>query len=411
MWWAGKTKIWGSISDAYDSFNPDLEGDSGVISRSIGAGPVDQINWMASNQRLLIGAQGTEFSARASTLDEPLSPSAFVVKPASNQGSAAIDAVKVDNRCIFVQRNGSKIYELAFDTRWYDYAAHDLTTIIPEIGYPGIVRIAMQRQQDTRIHCVRSDGTVALFVQDKTEDMQAWIDIETDGDVEDVVVLPGESGSLDDDVYYVVKRTINAATVRYLEKWAQQIDCEGGTVNKQADAFIVVTNAPASVTVSGLSHLEGEEVAVWADGEDVGTDTDYTYLYTVSGGAITLAAAATSIVVGLPYTAQFKSMKLGSATQSIATSLNHNKNINHVGLVLADTHPKGIRYGPEFTFMDSMPNMEAEKLVDQNTIHTAYDEHPIEFPGIWNTDSRLCLQSQAPRPCTVLSAVIQMELT
>jgi len=52
---------------------------------------------------------------------------------------------------------------------------------------------------------------------------------------------PGRDRSTEDQVYYVVNRTINGATVRYLEKWAKETDCRGGTLNKQADAFIIFT--------------------------------------------------------------------------------------------------------------------------------------------------------------------------
>ena len=33
----------------------------------------------------------------------------------------------------------------------------------------------------------------------------------------------------------------------------------------------------------------------------------------------------------------------------------------------------------------------------------------MSFPGEWNTDSRLCLKAAAPRPCTVLAAVVGVE--
>ena len=407
LWWAGKSKLWGSLSDAYDSFNPDETGDSGVISRSIGAGPVDTVCWLSSNQRLLLGTQGTEYSARASTLDEPLTPTAFVMRPASSQGSALADTVKIDNRVVFIQRNGSKVYELSFDTRWYDYSPKDLTAIVPEIGYPSIVRIAVQRQPDTRVHCVRSDGSVGLMVQDKNDDMTCWVDIETDGDVEDVVVLPAPNGLLDDYVYYVVKRTINGSTVRYLEKWAQQDECIGGPLSKQADSFVVKT--PASTTISGLSHLEGEKVVVWADGEDIGTEDDYTQTYTVSGGAITVGQTVTQCVVGLPYTARFKSMKIGSPTQDVSQVLSHYKNINHIGFVMANTHSKGLRYGPDFDVLDALPQYERGVPVGEQ-VYDQYDEQVIEFPGTWNTDARVCLQAQAPRPCTLLALDLALEM-
>jgi hypothetical protein len=412
LWWGGLSKVWGSISDAYDSYDSEVTGDSGVISRTIGSGPVTHLNWMASNQRLLIGSDISEFSARASSLDEPLTPTAFVIRPTSNQGSASTEPIKIDNRCLFVQRSGIRVYELAFDTRFYDYSAKDITTIIPEIGSPSIIRMAAQRQPDTRIHCIRSDGTVALNVQDKNEDMTAWIDIETDGLIEDVAILPAVLGDSDDYVYYAVKRTINGSTVRYIEKMAQTSEALPGTATMLADAYIDITQT-ANVLVTGLSHLEGEQVAVWADGNDVGTNTDYSYIYTVSGGSITLATAATRIVVGLPYTAQFKSMKIGSPANDVAQTLNHYKNVNHLGLVMAYTHTKGVRYGPEFTFMDSLPDIEYSIPVGQQTYtyYTSYEEQSIEFPGTWENDSRICLQSQSPRPCTLLAIDFQMEVT
>lgn len=408
LWWAGKSKVWGSISDAYDSYTPDETGTSGVISRSIGSGPVDTVCWLSSNQRLLLGTQGTEFSARASTLDEPLSPTAFVMRPASSQGSSLVDVCKIDNRVVFVQRNGSKVYELSFDTRWYDYSPKDLTGIVPEIGWPSITSMAVQRQPDTRIHCVRSDGSLALAVQDKNEDMIAWVDVETDGSIEDVAVLPAPNGQLDDYVYYMVRRTINGATVRYLEKWAQQTECTGGPLNKQADSFVVKT--PGSATITGLDHLEGEQVVVWADSADIGTADDYSLLYTVAGGSITVDRTVTQCVVGLPYTGSFLSMKIGSPTQDVSQVLNHCKNINHIGFVLAQTHRKGLRFGPDANVLDSMPDVEWGKP-DTIEVHQTFDEQPVEFPGTWSTDARVYMKAQAPRPVTVLALDLGLEMT
>ncbi|MEN9903115.1 MAG: hypothetical protein RL651_1779, partial [Pseudomonadota bacterium] len=51
MWWAGKDRVWGSVSDEYESFDDEVDGDSGPIIRTIGAGPVDTINWLLPLQR------------------------------------------------------------------------------------------------------------------------------------------------------------------------------------------------------------------------------------------------------------------------------------------------------------------------------------------------------------------------
>ena len=413
LWFAGKSKIWGSIVDAYSSFDPDYVGDAGTIGRSLGSGPVDTVNWLVSGQRLLIGTQGSELSARSSSLDEPLTPTAFTVKPASTQGSYNIMPCKIDQKVMFVHLSGIKMYELSFEFQRYDYAANDMTAIVPEIGSPRIFRIAAQRQPDTRIHCVRSDGTVAINLADKTEDVNAWVNFVTDGSIEDVVVLPALQGYLEDQVYYIVKRTINGVTKRYIEKWAQSADCVGGQYTYLADSYQTYspTTTPGGFTLTGLSHLEGKQVVVWADGADVGTNDDYTYKYTVSGGEINLDVNAQFAVVGLPYSAPFESMKLGSPTQNFSNMLNHYKNINHIGFVLANVHPKGLRFGPSFTRLDDMPNIESGLPIDQDTIRTAYDEQPIEFPGGWKTDTTICLLAQAPRPVTVLAASMLMEVS
>lgn len=406
LWQAGKDKIWGSVSDDFSNFDPFYEGDAGPISRSIGTGPVDTVNWLLSLQRLILGGQGAEYSARASSLDEVLTPFNFGMRRSSSQGSAPVEPAQIDQTGIYVQRGGYKIYELEFSGDVYDYTSNDLTVLIPEIGSPGIVRLGVQRQLETRIHAVRSDGTVALGIFDRAENVLSWQDIETDGEVEDVVVLPGAVNSQEDLVYYVIKRTINGSTVRYLEKWAMEEECRGGALNKQADSFVVY--AGAATTTINVGHLEGKEVVVWADGADVGTKDDYTQAYTVSGGQITLTTAASNVVVGLPYEAPWKSSKLAAQEKTIITALVSEKNLNHVGLLLSWVHAKGLRFGPDFDNLDDMPEIEAGTAVGDDTVHTSYDEEPIEFPGTWDVNARLCLKAQAPRPCTVKALVPDM---
>lgn len=408
LWWAGQNGVWGSVSDDYVSFDETTLGNSGPINRTIGSGPVDTINWLVSLKGLALGAQGAEHVARASSLDEPLTPNNFNVKSPSTQGSGSVEAIKADQTAYFVNRSGVKVFSFTYSAGDGDYVANCLMELVPEIGQPGIVRMDVQRLPDTRIHCVRSDGTAVVAIINRVEEVLAWVPVETSGFIEDVVILPALDGNLDDQVYYVVKRTISGATVRYLEKWAQEEDCQGGALNCQADAYVTYTGAAATV-IAGLTHLEGEEVVVWANGQDVGTNDSarpWTQRYTVAGGQITLAAAATNVVVGLGYSAQFKSAKLALAVQG-AMPLNRHKKLDHVGFVLVNTHPKGVRFGPTLDetgsmAMDDMPAI--ERGTDAGTaVIQDYDEDMIEFPGTWTTDARVCLLAQAPRPATVLA--------
>ena len=405
LWWAGKNGVWGSISDAFDSFDPDFEGDAGPINRTIGSGPVDDINWLLPMQRLILGAEGAEMSVRSTTFDEPLTPSNFNIKEASTQGSKSVMACKVDSRGVFIQRSGSRIYELTYNVEINDYASYDLTNFAPELGELGFTHIAVQRQPDTRIHAVRTDGKVVIGVWDPVENVRAWMLYETDGVVADVIVLPG---TVEDTVYYVVTRNINGSDIRYLEKWAKESECRGSTLNKQADCFLLYSGA-STTTITGLTYLEGEAVVVWGNGVDLSPDVNGVQTtYTVTGGQITLTTAVTSAVIGLPYTGQWKGVKLSRLAEELG--LASRKRIVGTKLLLADTHYKGVKFGPTLTSseMDDLRDVEAGVAVAANTVHTAYDEDMQAFPGGWGPDKRLCLRGQAPRPCTVLGVVMEV---
>lgn len=396
LWWFGRDRVWASISDAFESFDIDFAGDAGPIVRSIGYGPVEVINWGLPLARLVLGLQGSEASVRSSRFDEPLAPANFGIKDFSTQGSARVTAIKVDTRGIFIQKSKRRVYQIMFNLEEQDFQSVDLTALIPDID-SNLTQIAVQRQPDTRIHILREDGAVMVLVFEQKEEVFCWYKVETDGVIEHMVVLPDEA---EDRVYYYVRRTINGQTVRYIEKFALDSECVGGTLNRQADAFIAITQA-SSTTITGLSHLEGEEVVVWANGKDLGN-------YTVTSNQITgVSEAVTTAIVGLEYVATFKSAKLAYGAQ-LGTALTQIKRIDHVGLILYNTHAQGIEHGQSFTTMDNLPMMRAGAAIDEDEVFTEFDEPLLVTPGKWDTDSRLCLRATAPRPCTVLGAVVAM---
>lgn len=419
--WAGRDAVQASISDAFDSFDPEFEGDAGAINRTIGSGPVDNINWVLSLQRLILGGEGAEHSIRSSSLDEPLTPTNFNLKQASTQGSAGVAAVKVDQTGQFVQRGGIRVYEIAFGEDGIDYNASHLSALAPDIGAPGIVRAVVQRQPDTRVHYQRSDGTVAMLIVDKVEQVICWIEIETAaGDsIEDAVILPGGVGDEEDHVYYSVARAIDGSTKRYLEKWAFEKQVGNLTLNRQADSYVTYSQA-ASTTISGLSHLVGRTVVVWDNGKCLRTSADEiaTFVVNASGQITGLtnngeSYEATEGVVGLQYSAPWKSAKLVELIEQLGGSLDDEQLITGLGLILADVHAKGVKFGQSLTEseMDELPEISSDTggTVDADTVHTDYTTGKLPFPGRWSKDARLCLLAKAPRPATVLAALAEVE--
>lgn len=397
LWWAGNDRIWGSVSDAYNSFDIDYEGDAGPIDRTIGKGPIAKISWLISLVRLLMGTDRSVITAKSSSFDEPLTPTNFNLTTSSTQGTySQLGCVKVDGRAVYVQASNRRVYEILFDVQEADYKTSDLTRLNPDIGLAGFVDLDAQRQPDTFVHLVRADGQVAVLLYDPQDQVEAWWRIETDGAVENVCVLPG---TLEDKVYYVVRRTIGGVTKRYIERFARIDQCQGGTLSRCADSHVIYQGA-ATTTITGLSHLEGKNVVVWADGKDVGSKV-------VSGGQITLTTAASNVCVGLAYEALYKSSKLAYAAAG-GTALTQKKKVDRVGLILANTHYQGLEYGPDESHLDPLPLMEMGKVTAPDTLWTAYDQDSISFPGQWDTDSRVVLKAAAPRPCTVMAIVVEM---
>jgi 6-phosphogluconolactonase (cycloisomerase 2 family) len=367
LFWAGKDRIIGSVSDAYESFDPDTEGDAGPISRSIGSGPVARVNWMLPLQRLLLGTDGGVFSVKASSFDDPLTPTNFNVKRISKKGVARLPAVEIDSGGVFVRRGGVGVHELAYNSDIYDYEAGGVTDLAPEICSPGAVRVAMQTQPDTRIHFVLDDGTAAVLIYNPLEDVRCWIKVETDGLIEDVVVLPG---TLEDQVYYVVARTLTGSgtshgvggRVRYLEKWALESECAGGTLNKNADSFAeLVPTTPTTISsiTMGANMTVGDpgfdSSGAWTQGagwsvsgsKGVATASSATIFRSVTSGLTNLAwynvtytvvvtsgSVAVSLGLGTPGTSRTVS---GTYTETIQSGNVGSNRITFTGTAFTGT--------------------------------------------------------------------------
>lgn len=415
LWFFGLGQYWASVADAYTNFDDTTLGDSGPINRTVGKGPVNWINWGLGLLRLLVGTDGTLISARSDSLDTPLTPSNFNLKFPVTQGAARIAAINADDLGYFVHRNRVRVYELAFDTSNYiklDYGATDMTAMCPEVCEPGIVKITVSRTPDTRIWAVLTDGTMAVMVGEKTEQVTAWIkyDMTPEGGfIEDVVVLP--QPGFEDAVILIVRRVIDGDTVRYYEKFALESECVGATLNKQADCF--VTYVGAATNVLSVPHLIGKQVVVWGDGKDFSPGSSVivggaqkTYLVDGSGNVtLDVGVTVSNAVIGLPYQATFEGAKLAYAAQ-MGSALTQKKRVASIGLILADVHAQGLLYGPGLERMDPMPEVVRGAIVPYDTITEDYDDVSVTFPGEWDSDSRLWLVAQAPRPCRVLAAVI-----
>lgn len=413
-----------SVADDYESFDDETDGDAAPIIRTLGSGPVDRIHYLTSLLRLIVGTAGAELALRSSSLDEPLTPDNSSAGTFSTQGSANLRAVKMDNRAIFLQRSKKKLFMVGAGTQssstFGDYEGFELTLLVPDLLAAGVVSIAVQRQPDTRIHCVLADGRVAILTYEPSEEVICWTlwegDTGTAAAVEKVAVLPG----LDEDaVYYHIRRTINGSTKRYIEKWAKESECYGDSgLNWLMDCARSYTDTGRTKTLTDVAtHLAGESVVAWGSLDsgsyphvDLSPDVNGVQTrYTVdTGGDVTFPILTDGVhhaVVGLPYSAHWKSAKLAYAADG-GTALSQMKTTDKIAFVLYQTHNNGLFFGNDTGNLDPLPRVNnAGAVVDPDLIFSEYDETAMPFPGLWSADSRIVLRGKSPRPATVLAAV------
>lgn len=402
-----------SVSDDYENFDASTPGDAGPIIRTLGSGPVDRIHYLLSLLRLIIGTAGAEIAVKSSSLDEPLTPDNCSAVTFSTQGSANVRALKMDARGLFVQRSGQRVFMVGAGTQgttFGDYENLELTLLVPDLLKAGIVSIAVQRQPDTRLHAVLADGSVAILLYEPQEEVMAWLTWETSGFVEKAMVLPGLN---EDAVYYHIRRTINGVTRRYLEKWAMESECVGDSgLCWLMDCAVSLTDTGKSNVLSA-PHLAGENVIVWGSdtgtggGKDFSPDSDSGVQQTYaldSNGAGTLGEAVHHRVVGLGFSATWKSTKLAYAAE-LGTALAQKKRVPQIALSLHKVHRNGLFAGSDSGHLDPLPSMMEEELVDRDRIFETLDMEAVSASGQWSTDSRLILKAKAPRPVTILAAI------
>ncbi len=360
--WAGNNTVWGSVSDAYYSFDADVEGASGPITRTIGIGPVDAINWLCPTSRLIMGLPTEDLSVRSSSFGEVLTNTNANIKENSGQGSAPIGFAKAGQSIYFAHHVTSKLIRLFYDGNSDSHSDEDLMTMHPEIATAGIKRITVVRQPETRVFLVLNDGTARVFLHDRVEEVGSWARMESSGLIEDVVTLPETS---EDRVYFVV----NHSGTRTLEKLSLFSE------TNPHDSH--VRYASTTTTITGLTHLEGLSVGVWGDGADQGS-------YTVSGGSITVPTTYTDVTVGIRYTADYTSNKLSNYLPY--SPITRRTRVVDIALLASNLYGAGLSVGPDSA---NLRDVEGATGVE-------YEQDSFPFDGQYGTNSRVHVRATAP---------------
>jgi len=207
------------------------------------------------------------------------------------------------------------------------------------------------------------------------------------GEVESIAAI--QEGN-EDAVYMIVKRTINAATKRYVER----IHTRQFTETTPEDAFFVDSGityeGAATTTITGLDHLEGETVVALADGNVVQN-------LTVSSGQITLGTAASKVHVGLAFTAEVENLPPAVDLQDVGAARGRPMKIDRTFVQLEKT--RGIKVGPNRTNLTEYIQTSGDL---SNPIDLITGMIDVQMFPDWNRDGTIVLRQDFPLPMTVL---------
>jgi hypothetical protein len=281
--------LWGSRTGEYYNFSEGVD-DSDGFSFTIASDQINPIEHLASTRILLPMTYGGEFSMMGGN-DSPITPTNVQIRSQTAYGVATTRPVRVANEIIFVTRGGERVRALGYRADIDSFNSPDVSVLSEHIPRGGIYEMAFAQEPDQVVWMVRGDGVLATMSIDRDQDVIGWARRTTDGLFESVASIPNGD---EDQVWVVVKRTIDGSDVRYVEYFDSDLNTDSAVTGTSGGA--------GTATWSGLDHLEGETVDVVADGVVMPQQI-------VTAGAITIPRAANAVEIGLHYESEIETLE------------------------------------------------------------------------------------------------------
>lgn len=325
---------------------------------------------------------------------DAITPTSVSVKPQSYIGANNVQPAIVNNNIIYAAARGGHLREMAFNFQAGGYITGDLSLRAPHLfDNLDIVDLAYAKAPQPMVWAVSSNGKLLGLTYVPEQNVGAIHQHDTDGLFESCCVV---SEGSEDVLYTVVRRLINGAQVRYVERQQTR------QFATPADAFFVDSGATysgaATATILGLSWLEGKTVNVLGDGAVFPQKV-------VNGGAITLEQPCSKVQVGLPITADLYTLPF-SAQVDASYGQGRPKNINRAWLRVYQS--SGVFAGPSVDRLVQFKQRTTEnyglppKLIS--------DEIEIVLTPNWQSGGQVYVRQSDPLPLTVVSLTLEAEL-
>lgn len=380
LWLAGTAKfpqsVWGSVPGFPFDYTPGVTDDAAVY-KTIDSDDINVIEYLASVEGLVALTFGGEFEMRGG-IEKPITQLNAQITKISRWGCDGVRPEEAGKDLLVVQRGGRALRRLRKE-EISGFSFTDVSVFSEHLLSDGVRCMAWEQTPEQVMWIATGTGQLLGLTYSGEQNTVALCSGNASGFVEWLATVP--EGAVD-ATYALVRRVINGATVRYLERlnWS---------ANPGQDSRLERTGA-ASATWAGFDHLEGQTVPVLADGVFVGTAT-------VQGGEIRLPRTATKVSAGISYVSRLRlqAPEVGTGT---GTAQAQAQSTNKVWVRLLDT--VGLRInGEQIAFRQFGPNVLDRPvppftgIKEAATIGWADGEAPLEI-----------VQDQ-PYPWTVLSVV------
>lgn len=264
-------KIYFSCAGDFENFAATDSSNSVVADRAIqveiASDQYNEVQWLSPSQALLIGTSGGEFSCSENSNNEAFAPGNVKIEQQTSEGSRSVFPAMVGYSTLMVQRSGRKLKELNYSFQQNGYVSADLTALAEHVTKGGIVDMVWHKEPYVALWAVRGDGQLLGFTFNKEQDVVGWHRHILGGSyaggdavVESVAVIPNPNADKD-DLWLIVKRTINGTTKRYIE----YLEREYQDGDNQSDAFYVdcgktylaegLNSGSITVTPSGYAYF------------------------------------------------------------------------------------------------------------------------------------------------------------
>lgn len=192
--------------------------DDDAITRSLVSRQVNEIRHILPLDSLLVLTSGGEWLL--SGPDDVLTPSTMSTKQQGYGGCSHLPPIVSGISAVYLQDDNATIQDLAYSLQADGFDGEELSTLANHL-FAGreIVDLAYARRPNTVIWMVRDDGALVGLTYMKTQQVVGWHWHDTEGEFESVCAIREDN---EDAVYAIVRRTVNGATARYVERFASR---------------------------------------------------------------------------------------------------------------------------------------------------------------------------------------------